>query len=312
MGALLAVSDLHVGHRGNREVVESITPDSPEDWLIIAGDVGEKVADIEWALRLLRNRFAKLIWVPGNHELWTLATDHVQLRGEERYRHLVDLCRSLDILTPEDDYPVWPGSGTAGPAVVAPLFLLYDYSFLPTGARDRAEGMALAERHRAVATDEYLLDPRPYEDVAQWCAARVKYTDGRLAQIDPELPLVLVNHYPLRREPTRLLLRSEFSMWCGTAHTQDWHRRYNVACTVYGHLHIRRTDFFDSVRFEEVSVGYPREWENRGIPNPLLRQILPAPMSAAAHYDHRRAPSTQLRRAVRRLLPFRVGQAPTQ
>jgi hypothetical protein len=37
---LMAVSDVHVGHQGNRPVVEQIRADSPEDWLIVAGDVG--------------------------------------------------------------------------------------------------------------------------------------------------------------------------------------------------------------------------------------------------------------------------------
>ncbi|MYU48090.1 hypothetical protein GTV15_15710, partial [Streptomyces sp. SID7803] len=32
----------------------------------------------------------------------------------------------------------------------------------------------------------------------------------------------------------------------------------------YGHLHIPRTTWYDGVRFEEVSVGYPRERRQRG------------------------------------------------
>ena len=44
---------------------------------------------------------------------------------------------------------------------------------------------------------------------------------------------------------------------------------------VYGHLHIPRTTWYDGVRFEEVSVGYPREWRARGLPEPLLRTVLP-------------------------------------
>jgi 3',5'-cyclic AMP phosphodiesterase CpdA len=317
MGALMAVSDLHIGHRGNRDVVESIEPDHPDDWLIVAGDVGEKVGDIAWALSLLRSRFQKVVWVPGNHELWSVATDPVQLRGDARYRHLVALCRDLDVVTPEDDFPVWPGSTNRGarsdqdldgPVVVAPLFLLYDYTFLPHGARDRAEGMALAERHRAVSTDEHLLDPHPYPNVAAWSAARVDYTRGRLAQVDPKVPLVLVNHYPLRREPTQLLLRPEFAMWCGTTSTEDWHRRYNVACMVYGHLHIRRTDYFDDVRFEEVSLGYPREWMRRGLPNSVVRQILPVPRRTPTGPE-RNASSAHLQRMFKRLASFRAGQA---
>ena len=43
---------------------------------------------------------------------------------------------------------------------------------------------------------------------------------------------------------------------------------------VYGHLHIPRTTVHDGVRFEEVSVGYPREWQRRGPVPPQPRVIL--------------------------------------
>jgi hypothetical protein len=77
----------------------------------------------------LSERFGTVVWAPGNHELWTHPDDKVQLRGEERYRHLVRLCRSLGVLTPEDPYPV--RDGVDGPVTVAPLFVLYDYTFHP-------------------------------------------------------------------------------------------------------------------------------------------------------------------------------------
>jgi hypothetical protein len=51
---------------------------------------------------------------------------------------------------------------------------------------------------------------------------------------------------------------------------------------VYGHLHIPRTITVDGVRFEEVSLGYPREWRARGRPPEPVRQILPAPGGDAA------------------------------
>jgi len=37
---LLATSDLHLSHRANREGLFELG-DFPEDWLIVAGDVGE-------------------------------------------------------------------------------------------------------------------------------------------------------------------------------------------------------------------------------------------------------------------------------
>jgi hypothetical protein len=44
---------------------------------------------------------------------------------------------------------------------------------------------------------------------------------------------------------------------------------------VYGHLHIPRTTWHEGVRFEEVSVGYPREWRKRSGPPGRLRRVLP-------------------------------------
>jgi 3',5'-cyclic AMP phosphodiesterase CpdA len=275
-GRLLAVSDLHVSHEENQALLEKMWPDSPQDWLLVAGDVAEFPSVVERTLRLLSERFAKVIWAPGNHELWTHPDDPVRLRGAARYEHLVALCRDMGVVTPEDPYPVWTGPG--GPVVVAPLFLLYDYSFRPEGTATKQEALAAAEQTGVVCMDEYLLHPDPYPSRDAWCHDRVRTTERRLAACDPGLPLVLLNHYPLVREPTRALYYPEFAQWCGTDLTADWHRRFRAAAMIYGHLHIPRVTHHDGVRFEEVSVGYPREWRRRGLPKRLLREVLPHPL----------------------------------
>src|SRR4030088_3093995 len=126
-GGLLGVSDLHVTHPDHPTVVEGLWPHSPADWLVVCGEVSEATEDVEWALSLLSERFARVVWAPGNHELWTLPDDTMALRGEQRYLYLVEMCRRIGVLTPEDSYPVWEGTG--GPMTIAPLFLLYDYTF---------------------------------------------------------------------------------------------------------------------------------------------------------------------------------------
>ncbi|MEV1146971.1 metallophosphoesterase [Micromonospora sp. NPDC049799] len=274
-GSLLAISDLHVGHRDNRPIVEALRPETPHDWLLVAGDVADTVADVEWALGLLADRFAQVVWSPGNHELWTPPRDPVALRGVERYHHLVEMCRRLGVLTPEDPWAVWEGRG--GPVTVAPLFLLYDHSWRPEGFDTPEAALAEAYRTGIVCTDEQLLHPDPYPSRSAWCAARVAETARRLDERDPALPTVLVNHWPLVREPTRILRYPIFAQWCGTEATADWHRRFDVSVMVYGHLHIPRTTWYDGVRFEEVSLGYPREWRARSVPPGRLRRILPAP-----------------------------------
>jgi hypothetical protein len=127
-----------------------------------------------------------------------------------------------------------------------------------------------------VCSDEAVLKPDPYSSHDAWCRARVAVTQRRLAELDPNLPTILVNHFPLIQDPTRVLSYPEFSLWCGTTSTADWHLRFRATAVVYGHLHIPRTTWHDGVRFEEVSLGYPGEWQQRDSAPLVPRQILPA------------------------------------
>jgi 3',5'-cyclic AMP phosphodiesterase CpdA len=266
-GRLLAVSDLHIGYPENRAYADALSPGDPGDWLIVAGDVGEVFADVGFVLASLANRFAKVIWTPGNHELWTLPSDPVQLRGAARYEALVKVCRRFGVLTPEDEFPVWDGPG--GPVTVAPLFTLYDYSF---GADGRPAALAAAREAGIRPVDEGRLHADPYPSVAAWCRDLVAAAERRLAAVAG--PAVLVSHWPLARDPVTALRHREFAPWCGTTLTAGWHTRHEVVAAVYGHLHIPRTARYDGVRFEEVSVGYPREWQRRGTAAPGPRVIL--------------------------------------
>jgi hypothetical protein len=162
------------------------------------------------------------------------------------------------------------------------MFLLYDYTFLPEGARTKDEGLAIAYETGIVCSDEMLLHPDPFPSREAWCHERIARTERQLAERDPALPLVLVTHWPLTREPTNILHYPQFAQWCGTTRTRDWHVRFNATTVVYGHLHIPRVTWQDGVRFVEASVGYPREWRHRpprpGVPRPgVPRQVLPVP-----------------------------------
>ena len=126
-----------------------------------------------------------------------------------------------------------------------------------------------------VGADERMLHPDPYPSREAWCPARIDATTPRLATLDPRLPTILVNHVPLTREPTQILRYPVFAQWCGTEQTADWHLRYRALAVVYGHLHIPRTTWQDSVRFEEVSLGYPYEQDRHPERPRQLIQILP-------------------------------------
>jgi 3',5'-cyclic AMP phosphodiesterase CpdA len=275
---LYAIGDLHLRYEVTRRALETLRS-HPYDWLILAGDVGETEEHLRFALALLARRFGRVLWVPGNHDLWTIPSRAGDARGEEKYLRQVEICRDYGVLTPEDPYVMWPGEGPR--CILAPLFLLYDYSFRPDDVpQDRA--IEWAAEDNLLCSDEVLLHSDPYATKGDWCAARCAQTEPRLAEAAERAPLILINHFPLRQDLAVLPRIPRFSIWCGTRITEDWHLRFRAEAVIYGHLHIRATHFRDGVRFEEVSLGYPQNYDpNRGIES-YLRQILPHPTKAPA------------------------------
>jgi 3',5'-cyclic AMP phosphodiesterase CpdA len=272
---LYAISDLHLRYEVTRKALEDLAP-HPEDWLIVAGDVGESEQHLRFALAVLKRRFARLFWVPGNHDLWTAPPHPGEPRGQAKYNRLVAICRDFGVLTPEDPYIEWPGPGPR--ALIAPLFLLYDYTFRPDDVPVE-EAIQWAAEENILCSDEVLLHPDPYPSRQAWCAARVAATEPRLAAAAERAPLILVNHWPLKRDLAILPRVPRFSIWCGTQSSEDWHLRYRAQAVIYGHLHIRATKHRDGVRFEEVSLGYPQDWDSRRGIEPYLREILPGPQA---------------------------------
>lgn len=270
---LWALSDLHVEHKDNREALLAL-PAHPGDWLILAGDVSDSRRGLAWTLELLGTKFDRLLWVPGNHELWTGRAEGETARGEARYAQMVSVCRERGVLTPEDDYATWPASEPGAPIRIALLFLLYDYTFAPDEHMGEPSAVRWAREEGIIAADQIRLHPDPHASRADWCAARVEQTRARLELAAQHSRLVLVNHWPLRRDLVRLGRVPRYSPWCGTRASEDFHTRYRAEVCVHGHLHVRATDERDGVRFEEVSLGYPAHWDQRLGAAHYLRQIL--------------------------------------
>lgn len=281
-GKLYAISDIHLSFPNNRTAWSQLAP-STGDGLILCGDVGESLDHLRLAFSTASSCFDTVWWCPGNHELYTLpnstATDGA--RGDDKYMQCIEIAREFNVITPEDDFVIWEGEG--GPAIIAPIFTLYDYSFKPDWVKIE-KAVEWAKEENIEATDEHLLHPDPYISRGAWCEVLVRQFERKLeaARLEhPTLPLVIANHWPLRKAVINLKYIPRFIIWCGTTLTDDWHKRFNATVVVSGHLHIRRTDWQDGCRFEEVSLGYPRQWKNcadngMGI-NELLREILPGP-----------------------------------
>jgi predicted phosphodiesterase len=280
-GRLWAIGDIHLSFKANRDALEDLEP-RPDDGLILCGDVGETMEHCHAAFAKAKACFGRVWWVPGNHELYTMPSQKEQgARGEAKYMECVAVARSYGILTPEDDFVMWEGQGE--PVLIAPIFTLYDYSFRPDDIR-LEDALSWAREKDVEATDEHLLHPDPYKSRIEWCHALVEKTAAKLdaaVAAHPGTKTILINHWPLRQDVITLPFVPRFSLWCGTKLTREWHVKYNAKVVISGHLHIRRTDWIDDTRFEECSLGYPRQWKEcleRGMDvNDILREIMPGP-----------------------------------
>jgi 3',5'-cyclic AMP phosphodiesterase CpdA len=287
-GKLWSIGDIHLSFKANREALQELRP-KPNDGLILVGDVGESSEHLTIAFSKAKECFKTVWWCPGNHELYTLAAaeqaEGGSLRGEAKYLHCVEVARAFGVITPEDPYEFWwidDEDGNPTPYLVAPIFTLYDYSFRPDDV-SRENALAWAKEENIEATDEVMLHPDPYDSRDDWCDALVSKTADRLreavARYGLGAKLIIANHWPLRHDLVDLWLVPRFSIWCGTKKTEDWHTKFNAEVVVSGHLHVRRTDWRHDVRFEECSLGYPKQWKDcrdRGLNiNDILREILP-------------------------------------
>ncbi len=266
---LYAISDLHLANKSNRDALLNL-PSHKNDWLVLAGDIGESSEYLKFALSTLTLKFKQIIWVPGNHDLWTFPLNEHELKGEYKYLHLVNICKSYNVITPEDEFPEVFLNGKQ--YVIVPTFTLYDYSFRPQEISFE-KAVDWAAESGVVCTDEDLLFPDPYQSLAEWCQIRCKYSESRLSKLALNVPIILVNHYPILEEHAQLWRFPRFVLWCGTKRTEEWIKKFNIKIVIYGHIHIRETKYNDSVKFEEVSLGYPRDWNEKYGMQYYLREI---------------------------------------
>jgi hypothetical protein len=206
MGKLYAIGDIHLGHPFNTEAWK-VLEHHPDDGLILCGDVGETVEHLELAFDAATKKFKTVWWCPGNHELYTMVLK-TTLRGENKYAECVEIARKFGVKTPEDDFVEWEGEG--GPAIVAPIFTLYDYSFRPENM-DKEAALKWASEADTVATDEFLLHPDPFPTREDWCHALVAKAERKLAEANSKAtPLIIVS--PDHRDMEATFVRPELDL----------------------------------------------------------------------------------------------------
>jgi predicted phosphodiesterase len=238
---IFACSDLHTDFAENRRRLQQLSSISYlKDVVVVAGDIADDLKVIAWTLRLLRSKFYKVFYVPGNHELWVRNT---QGNSVEKFHQILSLCDDIGIYTRPD---------RAGETSIVPLFSWYAPDFDDNTTTDVAtlEGWA----------DFYF---------CKWPEEVQSVSDYFLKMNEPNIrtykePVITLSHFLPRREllPSVSKLRFKELPLVACSPGLDRHiRALNSLVHVFGHSHINCDQVIDGVRYVHNPFGYPSEDE---------------------------------------------------
>ncbi len=236
---VFAVSDLHIDYEANAQWVANLSvSEYQDDVLILAGDVTDALRKLDWCLNTLARRFKKVLFVPGNHDLWVIR-DGPTKSSLQKF---------------DDVAAVVESSGASmrtfierGVSIV-PILTWYDYSFGEPSDELRAVWMD----YRACRW------PSEYSEkdvTAHFLALNDTFTPngGKIITYSHFLPrLDLMPSY------IPCVSRQLYPVLGSTGLDREL-RALNSSVHVYGHSHVNRQVTIDGVTYINNAFGYPSE-----------------------------------------------------
>jgi predicted phosphodiesterase len=247
---ILAISDLHTDFRENKLLLEQL-PDLAyqRDILIAAGDISDQLDTLKSTLALLRAKFLKVFYVPGNHELWVRRGGHTSV---EKFFTVLALCEKLDIQTgPEKVGGIW----------IVPLFSWYEPQFDAdeSGDADDLNGWA-----------DFYLCKWPV-GISQVCDFFLQMNTPRLRSYDGLV--ISFSHFLPRRDllpATEQLKFKGLPKVAGCAALDKQIRHLQSRVHVFGHSHISCDRVIEGVRYIQNPLRYPRERSSANFPMKII------------------------------------------
>jgi len=275
---LYAISDTHCEAKPNMSWLEEL-PAHPDDTIILAGDVGVEIGQIESALRLFLAKYKHVFYCFGNHECWI--SRHKFADSFAKIEAIRALCKDLGVRTTAalvDGNWIVPIIGwyhatwdtepplTAPPGVKLkvnprePSRMSNDYMYCRWGDVEHGSE-ALAERIDA-ENEAWGGWPLPDELLAE-------------AQLPPGQrthPIVTFSHFLPRMElfvEKRMSMEPNLSKLIGSNWTRKRVDQLRPDIHVFGHTHMCWDMHLDGVRYLSWPLGMPEErfWRRAAFPN---------------------------------------------
>jgi predicted phosphodiesterase len=258
---IFAISDLHTDFRENMQLVEELSDVTyRQDILVAAGDISDKLETLKATLALLRAKFMKIFYVPGNHELWVRREPQTSV---DKFFTVLALCETLDIQTsPAKVDGLW----------IVPLFSWYEPQFDVDNSADRDSLGSWAD---------FYLCKWPTA-VGQVCEFFLRMNQPRLLAYDG--PVISFSHFLPRRDLLPGVERLRFKglpKVAGCAGLDRQIRSLNARIHVFGHSHISCDRVIDGIRYVQNPLCYPRERNATAFPMKMIAdndRLMPPPV----------------------------------
>lgn len=237
---VFAVSDLHIDYEMNARWVRSLSSvDYLDDVLILAGDITDKRDLLEWCLTTLSRRFKRVLFVPGNHELWTVR----ERSGKDSLQKFYEVIATVE------------SSGASMRAFcesevsIIPLLGWYDYSFGEPSEELKSTWMDYRTcRWPSGLTEKDIMAYfAAFNNCQTWSTAETVITYSHfLPRID-----LMPSFVP---RAARLLYPI-----LGSDQLEIQLRRFTPKIHVYGHSHLNCQTTIEGISYINNAFGYPSE-----------------------------------------------------
>ncbi len=266
---IFILSDIHIDFIENKQWLAALSGwDYKDDVLILAGDVSHNLHQLQMSLMELKEKFRRLFFVPGNHDLWIREGE--QGDSLEKMDTILEFCTGEGIGTrPErvgdkqDAHAVW----------IVPLLSWYAPEESANALYIFKPGEDASNR---MWSDNYFI---------QWPDHRMMEPDQVFFEMNRknlmqefDRPVISISHFLPRQEMmfsrNRVTDQEKikkydrhpafnFSRVAGSRLIEKQIRQIKSQIHVYGHQHINRDRILEQVRYVSHCLGYPEE-RNRG------------------------------------------------
>ncbi|HET9284175.1 MAG TPA: metallophosphoesterase [Candidatus Angelobacter sp.] len=237
---IFAISDLHLDYPENAEWCSTISEQEyKSDVLLLGGDISSELASVQWCFSRLTKCFNRVLFVPGNHDLWQ--------KRDGTSRTSIDKFRL--ICTMANDHGVATEPLHLDHVSLVPLLGWYDYSF----------GRPTPEL-REVWADYYTCswpDGFQIDEIARYFDSKNTIDPLSLGKFRISISHFLprIDLIPDYVSPTTRMLFPVFGSNAIEGHIRRLHSNIHV----YGHSHLNQSVVLDGVHYINNAYGYPSE-----------------------------------------------------